>query len=130
MTEKHKALLDLIQFPEDVFSVSDFVPATPDSINWGVMTDSGRSATLNAMHVDDNLMVDTWHHLRPALAESVEALFINSVGPIRAGIPRLKTLGQDIDDISVECDALAWQYWDEGFAQWSQRCKMPPTARV
>ena len=28
------------------------------------------------MFVDDNLMADTWEHLRPALAASVEALFM------------------------------------------------------
>ena len=35
-----------------------------------------RLPTQNAMFVDDNLMVDTWENLKPALATSVEALFI------------------------------------------------------
>ena len=76
IVEKHKALLDLIQFPKDVFCSSTFIAATPDVINNGVTTASGRRATLNAMYVDDNLMADTWHYHRPALAVSVEALFI------------------------------------------------------
>ena len=55
---------------------------------------------------------------------------MSSVGPIRDGIPQFKTLGQDIDDISAECHALAWQCWDEVCAQWSWICKTFPTARV
>ena len=35
-----------------------------------------RLPTQNAMFVDDNLMANTWEHLRPTLATSVEALFI------------------------------------------------------
>lgn len=75
--EKHKDLLNLIQFPEDTFQPKDeHVQATPDSINKGVIENGIRLPTQHAMFVDDNLMADIWEHLRPALAASAEALFI------------------------------------------------------
>ena len=75
--EKHKDLLNLIQFPENIFQSKDkFVQATPDSINTGVIENGIRLPTQNVMFVDDNLMADTWEYLRPTLAASVEALFI------------------------------------------------------
>ena len=77
IAKKHKDLLNLIQFPEDVFQPKDgFVQATPDSINTGVIENGIRLPTQNVMFVDDNLMAGTWEHLRPALATSAEALFI------------------------------------------------------
>ena len=42
----------------------------------------------------------------------VEA-YVESPDPIRDGIPQFKTQGNHIEDIAVECDALAWQHWDE-----------------
>ena len=56
--------------------------------------------------------------------------FSESADPIRDGVPQFKTVGHNIDDISVECDALAWQHWDEHSAQWSQRSMTFPTAHV
>ena len=58
--EKHKDLLNLIKFPKDVFHPKeDFIQATPDSKNKGVIVDRVRLPTQNAMFVDDNLMADT-----------------------------------------------------------------------
>ena len=75
--EKHEDLLNLIKFPEDAFHPKEeFIQATPDSKNKGVIVDGVHLPTQNAMFVDDNLMADTWENLRPALAASVEALFI------------------------------------------------------
>ena len=76
LEEKHSKLLDLIQFSEEEFHPDTLVSATPDSTNTGVIRGGRRLPTLNAMFVDDNLMADIWHFLRPALAASVEALFI------------------------------------------------------
>ena len=75
--EKHKDLLDLIKFPDDVFNPrEEFTQATPDSKNKGVIEDGVCLSTHNFIFVDDNLMADTWEYLKPALAASVEALFI------------------------------------------------------
>ena len=75
--EKHKDLLNLIQFPEDIFHPpEEYVQDTPDSINKGVIENGIRLPTQHAMFVDDNLMADIWEYLRPALAASTEALFI------------------------------------------------------
>ena len=59
----------------------------------------------------------------------VEA-FIERTDPIRDGAPQFKPLGDNIDDISVECDALAWQHWDERSAVWSPDTMMFPTTRL
>ena len=50
--------------------------ATADNVNKGVFTDGKRGPTKNTMFVDDNLMADTWEHLKPALAASAESLFM------------------------------------------------------
>lgn len=78
LIEKHKKYLDLIKFDADINSPSAiFVQATPDSINKGVFTSSTvRNPTENHMYVDDNLMADIKHKLIPALAASIESLFI------------------------------------------------------
>ena len=76
LEEKHSELLDLIQFSEEEFHPDTLVPATPDSTNTGVIRGGSCLPTLNAMFVDDNLMANIWRFLRPALAASVEALFI------------------------------------------------------
>ena len=54
----------------------DFIQATPDSIDKCVIENGVRSPTQKAIFVDGNLMADTWEYLRPALASSVETLFI------------------------------------------------------
>ena len=75
--KKYKDLLDLVQFPEDIFYPKEnFTQATPDSKNKGVIVDGVRLPTQNAIFVNNNLLTDSWVHLRPALATSAEALFI------------------------------------------------------
>ena len=75
--KKHKDLLNLIQFPEDIFqSKNGFVQATPNSINTGVIGNGIRLPAQNVMFVDDNFMANTWKHLRLALTTSTEVLFI------------------------------------------------------
>ena len=59
----------------------------------------------------------------------VEA-YTESQDPIRDGAPQFKTQGDDIDDISVNRDALAWRYWDELRGEWSSSTMMPPTTRL
>ena len=82
LEEKHKALLDLIKFPNDIFHTKkDFVQANPDSINKRVIVNGVRLPTQNVMLVDGNLMADIWDHLRRALVSSVEAIFILLVHP-------------------------------------------------
>ena len=57
--DKYKDILNLIQFPEDIFKSKDsFMQATPDSINTGVIENGIRLATQNAMFVDNNLMAN------------------------------------------------------------------------
>ena len=75
--DKNEDLLNLIQFPKHIFKPKDsFVQATLDSINTGVKENRIRLPTQNAIFVDDNLMANTWEHLKPTLAASLEALFI------------------------------------------------------
>ena len=76
LTQKHKALLDLVRIPKDLDKCPQLlVPATRDNLNPGVFLNGTRGPTKNAMFVDDNLLADIWSHLRPALATSAEALF-------------------------------------------------------
>ena len=39
-------------------------------------------------------------------------------------------MGDDIDDISVNRDALAWRYWDELQGEWSSSTMTFPTTRL
>ena len=58
--EKHKDLLDLIKFPDDVFNPrEEFTQATPDSKNKGVIEDGIRLPTQNVIFVYDNLIADS-----------------------------------------------------------------------
>ena len=50
--------------------------AIPDSINKGVMKNRSRLLTQDAIFIYNNLMANTWEHLRHSLASSTEALFV------------------------------------------------------
>ena len=50
--------------------------------------------------------------------------------PIADGSPQFKTESASIDDISVECDRVAWQHWDEVSGMWSAAVMMFPTTRL
>lgn len=75
--ERHKELINLIKFPKDVFQCENKITlAAADNVNKGVFENGKREPTKNTMFADDNLMADTWEHLKLALAASTEALFM------------------------------------------------------
>ena len=50
--------------------------------------------------------------------------------PIQDGAPQFKTAGNYIEDISEECEALAWHHWDESGKWWSTSTMTFPTTRL
>ena len=52
------------------------VQATTDSINTGVNANRNRGPTENTMFAGHNLLANIWMHLKPALAWSIQALYM------------------------------------------------------
>ena len=75
--QNQSAIIDLIKLTNDTEKLPHLlVQATADSINKGTLENGKIGPTQNSMFSDDNILVDIWVHLKPALDYSIEALSV------------------------------------------------------
>ena len=76
LVQKHKDLLDMISWDEELYPIPNLTRATPCSKNKGVINEDGsRKPTPHEIYVDDNLIADVKEGMPFALAAAVEAIF-------------------------------------------------------
>jgi hypothetical protein len=77
LIEKHKNILDKVQFSEPPTPQQTFVPAVRDAIHTGVFDKLGkRKKPKHNTFVDDNLMANILAHMKQTMAASIESLLI------------------------------------------------------
>ena len=74
---KNNALIDLMKLPKDDDKCPHLLAQEiVDRINKGIIVKGKRVPTQNSILADDNLLVDTWKQLKPALACIIESSII------------------------------------------------------